>query len=129
MKTATNFAAVHAAGRHDSMKIPRIIILAAGVLLLMTASAQALQLEVLYGFQRGPEYPSASMVQGLDGNFYGTAGGGSNNLGTVFKVTTNGVLTTLVSFSGTNGAGPNGLVLHSDGSFYGTTGFGGAGAC
>ena len=43
-------------------------------------------------------------------------------------MTTNGVLTTLVSFAGTNGANPQaGLVLGGDGSFYGTTLFGGSG--
>jgi uncharacterized repeat protein (TIGR03803 family) len=41
-------------------------------------------------------------------------------------VTTDGVLTTLVSFADTNGASPSGsLVLGSDGAFYGTTSSGG----
>jgi uncharacterized repeat protein (TIGR03803 family) len=42
-------------------------------------------------------------------------------------VTTNGLLTTLVSFDGNNGAGPNELVLGRDGYFYGTTANGGPG--
>jgi uncharacterized repeat protein (TIGR03803 family) len=47
--------------------------------------------------------------------------------GTVFTVTTNGTLTSLYSFSGTNdGSTPDaGLVQGSDGNFYGTTAFGG----
>jgi uncharacterized repeat protein (TIGR03803 family) len=77
--------------------------------------------------------PSAGLVQGSDGNFYGTTPvGGNTNLnygqgfGTVFTVTTNGTLTSLYSFSGTNdGSSPNGLVQGSDGSFYGTTRYGG----
>jgi uncharacterized repeat protein (TIGR03803 family) len=51
-------------------------------------------------------------------------------VGTVLLVTANGTLTTLVSFSGANGARPYaGLTLGSDGSFYGTTysGYGTAG--
>src|SRR5207244_1932432 len=73
--------------------------------------------------------PSAGLVQGRDdGSFYGTTyNGGSDNAGTVFRLDTNGVLTTLVSFANTNGANPyGGLVQGSDGNFYGTTFLGGA---
>jgi hypothetical protein len=45
----------------------------------------------------------------------------------LFKVTTNGLLTTLVSFNGTNGASPEtALTLGNDGNFYGTTIYGGS---
>src|SRR5262249_21763037 len=61
-----------------------------------------------------------------------TAGGGTNGLGTIFKVTPGGALTTLYSFSslvnGTNsdGASPRAaLVLGSDGNFYGAAANGG----
>ena len=48
--------------------------------------------------------------------------GGDGGQGTVFKVTSDATLTTLVSFSGTNGANPYGeLVQGNDGNFYGTT--------
>jgi uncharacterized repeat protein (TIGR03803 family) len=73
--------------------------------------------------------PSAELLLGRDGQFYGTTewGGSDGNVGTVFKVTTNGVLTTLVSFDGANGANPvAGLVSGSDGHFYGTTSDGGS---
>ena len=77
--------------------------------------------------------PQAALVQGSDGNFYGTtsAGGAYTNLsvlgnGTIFKLATNGTLTTLASFDGTNGASPEaGLVQGADGNFYGTTTYGG----
>jgi len=67
--------------------------------------------------------PVASLVQGGDGNFYGTTiGGGLFGYGTVFRITPSGALTTLHSFNGTDGAGPDGsLVQGSDGNFYGTT--------
>ncbi len=43
--------------------------------------------------------PQAPLVQGSDGNFYGTTTyGGPNGGGTVFKMTPAGVLTTLVAF-------------------------------
>ena len=72
--------------------------------------------------------PYAGLVQGADGNFYGTTFyGGTNGYGTVFEFATNGTLTTLVSFGNTNGAYPQaGLLRGSDGNFYGTTSAGGA---
>jgi uncharacterized repeat protein (TIGR03803 family) len=75
-------------------------------------------------------YPQAALLLASDGNFYGTTknGGAYTNqsgYGTVFKLTTNGTLTTLASFNGTNGAHPLGLVQTLDGSFYGTTADGG----
>jgi len=68
-------------------------------------------------------YPGAPLIQGTDGNFYGTtAKGGANGYGTVFKITPAGTLTTLHSFDGTDGYEPlAGLVQASDGNFYGTT--------
>jgi uncharacterized repeat protein (TIGR03803 family) len=73
--------------------------------------------------------PHAGLVQGNDGSFYGTtSGGGTNNYGTVFKISTNGAFTSLYSFTGgTDGASPRaGLVQGSDGSLYGTTYGGGS---
>jgi uncharacterized repeat protein (TIGR03803 family) len=41
------------------------------------------------------------LIQGGDGNFYGTTlGGGRGNAGTVYKLTPSGVLTTLHQFTG-----------------------------
>jgi uncharacterized repeat protein (TIGR03803 family) len=71
--------------------------------------------------------PVATLLCASDGNLYGTtAEGGTNGLGTLFRLTTNGVLTTLVSFNGGNGAYPRtGLVQAGDGNLYGTTFYGG----
>jgi uncharacterized repeat protein (TIGR03803 family) len=83
----------------------------------------------LTGVNNDGANPDAGLVQGSDGNFFGTtAGGGTNGSGTVFKINTNGVLTSLYSFTGgTNGASPEAsLVLGKDGDFYGTTFSGGA---
>jgi uncharacterized repeat protein (TIGR03803 family) len=70
-------------------------------------------------------YPSAGLVQGTDGNFYGTtSAGGTNNEGTVFNITSQGTLTTLHQFgsSPNDGSSPYaGLVQSTDGNFYGTT--------
>ncbi len=72
--------------------------------------------------------PTAALVQGLDGNFYGTTTfGGASGVGTVFSITTNGTLNALVSFNNVNGANPyDALVLGTDGRFYGDTFGGGA---
>ena len=43
--------------------------------------------------------PSGALVQGFDGNLYGTTfGGGANDSGMVFKITPAGKLSTLYSF-------------------------------
>ena len=77
-------------------------------------------------------HPSAELVQAANGDLYGTTSeGGANGLGTVFKITPSGTLTTLYSFCSqgfpcTDGYGPSGLVQATNGDFYGTTGLGGA---
>ena len=73
-------------------------------------------------------YPKAALVQGADGNFYGTTEyGGSNSYGTVFEVTPAGALTTLHAFDYSDGDYPcAALVLGADGRLYGVTSGGGA---
>ncbi len=84
----------------------------------------------LYSFTGGLDgsSPQGEVVQGNDGFFYGTTeSGGRSNAGTVFKISTNGALTGLFSFSGgTDGGSPQSdLVEGVDGYFYGTTSAGG----
>src|SRR5258708_819515 len=72
----------------------------------------------------------SSLIQGRDGNLYGTANGGTKQYGSLFKVTPTGTLTTIYTFcpqgNCTNGSLPVGaLVLSVDGNFYGTTEDGG----
>jgi uncharacterized repeat protein (TIGR03803 family) len=69
-------------------------------------------------------YAPGPLLQASDGNFYGTAAGGSNGKGTIFKMTAAGALTTVHTFDGTDGAGPYGLIQDTDGAFYGLTGGG-----
>ena len=89
--------------------------------------AQTLQTLCSFNGTNGDD-PNAGLTLGNDGNFYGTtAHGGDNDDGTIFKVTTNGVLTTLIFFAYTNGEGPNGLTLGNDGNFYGVASSGGNG--
>jgi uncharacterized repeat protein (TIGR03803 family) len=70
-----------------------------------------------------------SLMLASDGNFYGTTlQGGTGKNGTIFKVASDGVLTSLFSFSGTNGAAPlyGPLVQTAADTFHGTTSRGGA---
>ena len=79
------------------------------------------------------KYPAASLVQGFDGNFYGTTfEGGAHGLGTAFKMTPGGKLITFYSFCGEASCAPDGaypeagLVQATNGNLYGTTYGGGA---
>jgi uncharacterized repeat protein (TIGR03803 family) len=80
-------------------------------------------LTVLYDFDgthgSGPTDP---LVQGSDGNYYGTtSGGGSFGYGVAFKITPTGTLTVLHNMNGTSEGGypEGGLTQAADGAFYG----------
>jgi len=80
-----------------------LFLLAVSLFLAPTADAQPYT--VLHAFAGSDgRYPLAGLVEGSDGNFYGTTthGGASDN-GTVFKITPAGTLTTLHSFAGSDG--------------------------
>jgi len=86
----------------------------------------------LYNFDVTHGSNPSGLVQGFDGNFYGTTlGGGESGGGTVFKITSTGALTTVYNFCGKSGcpndSPPNAsaLVQGTDGNFYGTTEEGG----
>src|SRR5437588_9812890 len=112
------------------------IIFAVGLILCAGCLAGAQTVATVYNFAGGtasganPWY--VTLVQGTDGQLYGTTyNGGSAGMGTAFKVTTSGTFTLLHSFAGgaSDGANPTGgLTLGSDGNFYGTTQMGGAGS-
>ena len=101
-----------------------------GVLVLMTTlcgpssaeAAEAYSVQVLHHFETNSP---TGILRGTDGNFYGTAHpSGTNVPGTVFRATSDGVVTTLFSFSGAIGTDPGGLIEGPDGNFYGVTTFG-----
>lgn len=107
-----------------------------GAFLSLAAIAQAQTFTTLATFNlgNGADPELMALVQGTNGAFYGTTqqggSGGSAGMGTVFAITPAGVLTTLHTFTGPDGASPfGGLVLAADGTLYGMTTFGGANTC
>ncbi len=87
----------------------------------------------LYRFQDGKGTHAITLIQGADGNFYGTAAGDSSggffnhpasmhNPGLFFRLTPAGVFTVLYTFTGgADGSLPNALIQGADGNFYGST--------
>ncbi len=119
-------------GNALQVRVSRLVVLVCWIVSAATLVASAQSFSSLHSFCTQAncpdgESPNGWLVQGYDGNLYGTAAsGGASGKGTVFKITTGGVLTTLHSFNDTDGAEPSALLLASDGNFYGTTVSGGA---
>ena len=105
--------------------------------MVFALSAQTFTTLYSFGGENAAGNPVAALVQGADGQFYGTSvHGGFLNYGALFKITTAGTVTTLHAFcraplvSGTlakSAPCPDGgfpydtLVLATNGDFYGTT--------
>jgi uncharacterized repeat protein (TIGR03803 family) len=117
-----------------------------GTVFKITSAGKLTNLYSFCGEQTAPgcadgAEPFAAVVQGTDGNFYGATyqGGKSDSVcdytcGAVFKITPSGTLTTLYRFcvqtNCTDGANPVGSLIQAlDGSFYGTTAYGGSSSC
>jgi uncharacterized repeat protein (TIGR03803 family) len=126
----------------QALGLKRVLFLAAGVVLTAVAcgspttgpspSPSELEYQVLHSFAGGTTDgagpSSANLVQGSDGAFYGTTyRGGASDVGTVFNVSADGSLFSLLhSFTVREGNPYGGLVHGADGAFYGTTSQGGA---
>lgn len=105
-----------------------------GTIFTITSEGMLTTLRIFGSESPDGSYPN-NLIQANDGNFYGTTyGGGANRVGTVFRITAAGTLTTLYSFcsetkcfDGDHLLG--GLIQASDGNFYGTANEGGANNC
>ena len=95
------------------------------------ARAQTLKTLVNFSGSNGAN-PYATVIQGKDGNFYGTTfAGGANSEGTVFEITAEGKFRTLYNFCSlancADGSLPQAsLVQGVNGNLYGTVSYGGA---
>jgi uncharacterized repeat protein (TIGR03803 family) len=103
-----------------------------GVVFKLTA-AEKPKLTVLHNFDATGATtdgirPYAGLVQANDGNFYSVASaGGTNAAGTIYKITSSGVYTTLYNFVSATGSLPFAtLIQHTNGKFYGEATTGGA---
>ncbi|MGA7503401.1 MAG: choice-of-anchor tandem repeat GloVer-containing protein, partial [Candidatus Sulfotelmatobacter sp.] len=109
--------------------------IAAGVawlaLLLMPQPSFSQTVTDIYNFtgNNGSGVPLyVTPMQGRNGQFFGTTGGeGGTNYGTIFQLSTRGVLKQLYTFDDTSGSQPSGgLTLATDGNLYGTASLGGS---
>ena len=88
--------------------------------------------QVIYSFS-GPDGGSPnSIIQVADGSFFGTTANGGppviglpDGAGTIFKIGTTGIFSTVHAFAATDGYLPDGLIQASNGIFYGVTKAGG----
>ncbi len=100
-------------------------------LAVIGASAQGFKSLVSFNVTNGEQPYYGSLVQGIDGNLYGTTyGGGANGVGSIFKMTPGGALTTFYSFCSlancADGSGSvSGLAVAANGTLFGTTFAGG----
>ncbi len=113
----------------SSLSVVLLISVAMCCLTVSPSTAQTFTSQFSFDYSDGARPYLASLVQGTDGNFYGTTtvGGANGPYGEIFKITPSGKLSVVHSFGGFNdGAYPTaGLVLGTDGNFYGTTEAGG----
>jgi uncharacterized repeat protein (TIGR03803 family) len=107
-------------------------VFAAGVLVPSRIASAQTAYSIVHTFAGSPAEgsdPETGLVQGSDGNFFGTTSeGGAYGYGTVFKMTSSGVVTILHSFAfaSPDGVYPRGVLIQAaDGYFYGTTDGGG----
>lgn len=124
---------VNSIRRFLGFRVPAFI-LGAFLLVLTAGVAAAQSFNVLSNLTAKTGYDSvAPLLQGSDGNFYGTTSGGGNmsacqlnGCGTVFQLTPAGTLTVIHMFTGdSDGYAPQSGLIEVNGVLYGTTAHGG----
>src|SRR5580704_4920736 len=99
--------------RIDGISLPALLCLVA-----LASQAQTVTTLATFTGSNGA-YPEAGLVQGTDGNFYGTTSGGIYKHqfypGTAFKMTPDGTLTTIAELGGTGAQIPRHCTLSRGG--------------
>jgi uncharacterized repeat protein (TIGR03803 family) len=114
--------------KNQSLVVAAMLVLA---LVVANVPAHAQKYSDLYSFGTKSNDPiqaqPGNIVQGRDGNLYSaTERGGTDDYGTVFKITPEGTLSVIYSFGSPGALYPTGgLTLSTDGNFYGTNQAGG----
>jgi len=122
----------HTAARTGAWQTFFVVLLACAATTMVAASPTFKNLVVFNGTKNGANPTEMTLVQGIDGDLYGTTTyGGTYGYGTVFRVSSSGTWTTLWSFckevNCPDGGYPQaGLTLVFGGDLYGTTSGGGA---
>jgi len=123
------YAATNGGGPQCSVSVPVTV---CGAVIKLTLDGA---FSILYAFTDASSGSFAtSLIQGSDGNFYGTTSRGGDlncnpqgdppGCGEVFKLTSAGVLSVVYSFMGAaDGGNPYNVIEGSDGNFYGTTNY------
>jgi len=84
---------------------------------------------VIYNFLNGADggAPLASLIEGNDGNLYGTNSTGGSGSGVLFRMTLAGAITPLHSFAGaTEGTNPGAVIQNNAGDIFGAATNGGS---
>jgi uncharacterized repeat protein (TIGR03803 family) len=108
------------------------LLLVVFICLPRSAEAQSVKVTLIYAFSSVPNLkiptntdgssPQSQLAFGSDGDLYGsTSTGGTNGVGTLFRVTTNGAFTLLGTFSHPDSADRNASLVLAGGTLYGTT--------
>ena len=116
-----------------NMRLLKSVVIIAGFCLTAPLISRAQTFTTLLSFQR-TDYLPGDLVQGRNGSLYSISGfGGTNAEGSVIEITDQNVSTVYNFCSLTNctdGAYPQvGVLLGTDGNFYGTTFDGGNSTC
>ena len=115
MNSIQRKASVRLAVKRIASAFTRLTLLALFAGIALTAQAQTVTTIFDFSNVPGTSLPVGPLAQGRDGQYYGIT-----YYGTVFKVTASGTYNQVATMTSMQGQVCNGLILATDGNFYGT---------